>query len=139
MPMSSSLYAILCLTPRPLLGHPDELRPTGVAMGEGLHRPDVFALPHHLPCQDGEAHRGSHQAHCPRGRLRACAGLIARATVWKHTGWAGKVSHRLGRQGITQAESARNHTGWADKESHRLGRQGSSMLSSLHTGVWLYA
>ena len=42
----------LVIGPCPLLGHPDELRPTGVAMGEGLHRPDVVALPLHLPCQD---------------------------------------------------------------------------------------
>ena len=42
----------LVLDPCPLLGHPDEPRPTGVAMGEGLHRPGVVALPHHLPCQD---------------------------------------------------------------------------------------
>ena len=52
MPMSSSLYAILCLTPVLFWATQTNSALWGFAMGEGLHRPDVVALPLHLPCQD---------------------------------------------------------------------------------------
>ena len=52
MPMSSSLYVILCLTPVLCWATQTNSGLRGVAMGEGLHRPGVVALPLHLPCQD---------------------------------------------------------------------------------------
>ena len=51
-PMSSSLYAILCLAPVLFWATQANSALWGFAMGEGLHRPDVVALPLHLPCQD---------------------------------------------------------------------------------------
>ena len=50
--MSSSLYAILCVTPALFWASQANSALWGFAMGEGLHRPDVVALPLHLPCQD---------------------------------------------------------------------------------------
>ena len=50
--MSSSLYAILCLTPVLCWATQTNSGLRGVAMGEGLHRPAVVALPLHLPCRD---------------------------------------------------------------------------------------
>ena len=52
MPMPSSLYAILSLTPVLCWATQTNSGLRGVAMGEGLHRPAVVALPLHLPCQD---------------------------------------------------------------------------------------
>ena len=52
MPMSSSLYAILCLAPVLCWATQTNSALRGAAMGEGLHCPAVVALPLHLPCQD---------------------------------------------------------------------------------------
>ena len=52
MPMSSSLYTILSLTPVLCWATQTNSGLRGVAMGEGLHRPGVVALPLHLPLQN---------------------------------------------------------------------------------------
>ena len=71
-PMPSSLYAILCLAPVLCWATQTNSALWGFAMGEGLHRPDVVALPLHLPCYDwvcGRCRDGG------RVRIGGCFGL----------------------------------------------------------------